>query len=407
MPGAKSEAARPVWPGTRPVVCTSSANHAERFQPLVSGDGRSLVRPGIARVDDSVSTTGLGQSFTGAVSGRRQRTPGARRSHGGVVGPAGGRHRDGGPRFDQAVGPGAYLWWYVDAISDDGQHALSIIAFVGSVFSPYYASAFARSGEAVDAENHCAINVALYGAAGKRWAMTERGRGSLHRDSERLSIGPSQLKWTGQHLQIELDEVCVPIPRRVRGTVKLYPDALSDYSTSLDDAGKHRWGPIAPCARIEVDLQNPAISWRGSAYFDCNEGDEPVSRPFEAWDWSRARLADGSTAVIYDVRQTNGSQRLIAERFAPDGSSAAFEPASVRQDVGSTLWNIKRGIRGDEGGRTQVIETLEDTPFYARSLLKTQLFGQSVTAVHETLQPQRLASLPVRAMLPWRMPRRA
>jgi carotenoid 1,2-hydratase len=249
--------------------------------------------------------------------------------------------------------------------------------------------------------------VALYGAAGKRWAMTERGRGSVHRDRECLNVGSSQMKWTGQHLQIDVDEVCVPVPRRVRGTVRLYPDALSDFSASLDDAGRHRWGPIAPCARIEVDFESPAISWRGSAYFDCNEGDEPVSRPFEAWDWSRARLADGSTAVIYDVRQTNGSQRVIAERFSPDGSSAAFEPAAVRQDVGSTLWNIKRGIRGDAGTPTQVIETLEDTPFYARSLLKARLFGQSVTAVHETLQPQRLTSLPVRAMLPWRMPRRA
>lgn len=284
---------------------------------------------------------------------------------------------------------------------------MSIIAFVGSVFSPYYAAAFARRGAAVDAENHCAINVALYGAAGKRWAMTERGRGSLHRDSDRLSVGPSQLKWTGQHLQIDLDEVCAPIPRRVRGAVRLYPDALTDFSACLDEAGRHRWGPIAPCARIEVELQNPAVTWRGSAYFDCNEGDEPVSRPFKAWDWSRARLADGSTAVIYDVRETNGNQRLIAERFAADGSSAAFEPASVRQNLSNTLWNIKRGIRSDEGTPTQIIETLEDTPFYARSLLKTRLFGESVTAVHETLQPQRLSSLPVRAMLPWRMPRRA
>ncbi len=284
---------------------------------------------------------------------------------------------------------------------------MSIIAFVGSVFSPYYALAFARQGAAVDAENHCAINVALYGAAGKRWAMTERGRSSVFRDSERLSIGPSQLHWTGQHLQIDLDEVCVPIPRRIRGAVRLYPDALSNFSSTLDDAGRHRWGPIAPCARIEVDLQSPAMTWCGSAYLDCNEGDEPVSRSFKAWDWSRAQLADGSTAVIYDVRQTNGSQRVIAERFATDGSSVAFESGSVRQDMGSTLWKIRRGIRSDEGTPTQIIETLEDTPFYARSLLKTRLFGESVTAVHETLQPQRLSSLPVRAMLPWRMPRRA
>ncbi len=32
-----------------------------------------------------------------------------------------------------------YAWWYIDAVSDCGSHALTIIAFVGSVFSPYYA----------------------------------------------------------------------------------------------------------------------------------------------------------------------------------------------------------------------------------------------------------------------------
>jgi carotenoid 1,2-hydratase len=35
------------------------------------------------------------------------------------------------------------------------------------------------------------------------------------------------------------------------------------------------------------------------------------------------------------------------------------------------------------------------------------LLGEQVTAVHETLEPQRLNNLPVRMMLPWRMPRRA
>ena len=38
--------------------------------------------------------------------------------------------------------------------------ALTLIAFVGSVFSPYYAWA-RRRGQA-DAENHCALNLALY-----------------------------------------------------------------------------------------------------------------------------------------------------------------------------------------------------------------------------------------------------
>jgi carotenoid 1,2-hydratase len=311
------------------------------------------------------------------------------------------------PNFDQAVGPGAYLWWYVDAISDDGQHALSIIAFVGSVFSPYYTRAFAKQGAAVDAQNHCAINVALYGPGSRRWAMTERGSASVARTASQFVIGPSQLKWIGDHLQIDLNEVSVPIPKGVLGMVRVYPEALCSYSNALDDQGKHRWGPIAPCARVEVDLQKPGVRWQGHGYLDSNEGDEPVTIPFKTWDWSRARMADGSTAVIYDVTQTNGAQTLLAERFKPDGTWESFTPAAQRERLPKTVWRIDRGIRADTASATKVLETLEDTPFYARSLLQTQLLGEQVTAVHETLEPQRLNNLPVRMMLPWRMPRRA
>jgi carotenoid 1,2-hydratase len=53
-----------------------------------------------------------------------------------------------------------------------------------------------------------------------------------------------------------------------------------------------------------------------------------------------------------------------------------------------------------------VEQTLEDTPFYVRSLLSSGLLGEQVTSVHETLDLPRLVSLPVRLMLPWRMPRR-
>jgi carotenoid 1,2-hydratase len=46
-----------------------------------------------------------------------------------------------------------------------------VIAFVGSVFSPYYHWAGRR-----DPEDHVCINVALYRPGGNRWSMTERGR---------------------------------------------------------------------------------------------------------------------------------------------------------------------------------------------------------------------------------------
>jgi carotenoid 1,2-hydratase len=57
-------------------------------------------------------------------------------------------------------------------------------------------------------------------------------------------------------------------------------------------------------------------------------------------------------------------------------------------------------------GQVQVLQQLEDTPFYQRSVLRSRLLGQEVTSFHETLNVPRLVNPIVRSMLPWRMPRR-
>ena len=51
--------------------------------------------------------------------------------------------------------PGAYEWWYFDAISDDGAWALACIWFLGNPFSPYYRHAARR--EAADPFTHNAL----------------------------------------------------------------------------------------------------------------------------------------------------------------------------------------------------------------------------------------------------------
>lgn len=234
--------------------------------------------------------------------------------------------------------------------------------------------------------------------------MTERSRASVARSAREFVVGPSRLAWEGDSLVIDIDEISVPIPRRVRGRVRVRPQGLSRFVTALDAGGRHRWGPIAPCSRIEVELDDPAVRWQGHAYLDSNEGDEPIDAPFVEWDWSRALLADGSTAVIYDVRPKQGGDRVIAERFAPDGTASAFEPPA-RQPLPRSLWRIDRTMRSDDGTPPVVEQTLEDTPFYVRSVLRSGLLGETVTSVHETLHVPRLVSAAVQWMLPWRMPR--
>ena len=66
---------------------------------------------------------------------------------------------------------------------------------------------------------------------------------------------------------------------------------------------------------------------------------------------------------------------------------------------------MPRETRSDDG-RAEVARTFEDTPFYARSYLRSTLRGERVRPVHESLSLARFQHPLVRLMLPFRMPRR-
>ncbi len=275
---------------------------------------------------------------------------------------------------------------------------MTIIAFVGSVFSPYYA----WSGR-TDPLNHCAVNVALYGARGQRWAMTERGRDRVTRERDRLEIGASSLSWDGTALTINVDEVTAPLPSRIRGAIRLEPTGLNGQSFTLDAKDRHFWRPIAPSARVSVDLVAPDLRWRGGGYFDANAGREPLETAFVHWTWSRAALAKGA-AILYDAERRCDGPLSLSLRFDKSGRCEQLEPPPVAA-LPRTRWRLARQTRADSG-EAEVTRSFEDTPFYARSLVSGQLFGEQVAAVHESLSLDRFVNPLVRLMLLFRMPRR-
>lgn len=235
--------------------------------------------------------------------------------------------------------------------------------------------------------------------------MTERGRSALQRDATSLRIGPSVVRRDGDGLALEIDEVTVPLPSRVRGRVRLVPTVRPDRAWTLDEGGRHRWRPLAPCARVEVVLERPALRWTGHGYLDSNEGDEPLEDAFVRWHWSRATLADGGTAVLYDVRRRSGGPLSLALRFGSTGEVQRFEPPPPAS-LPPGLWRVARCTRSESGHPARLVQTFEDAPFYARSLVASRLLGESVTAVHESLSLERFRRAWVRALLPFRMPRR-
>jgi carotenoid 1,2-hydratase len=306
-----------------------------------------------------------------------------------------------GPDFAESVDPGGYAWWYVDGASHDGRHGFTVIAFVGSVFSPYYW--WARRQGRGDPENHVAINVALYGGT-RRWAMTERGRGSLSRDTTLFTVGASALEWSDGGLTIRITERCAPLPRPLRGEIRLVPSALTGRSLALDRAGRHRWRPYAPIAEVKLRFDEPDLAWEGHGYFDSNAGDRMLENDFVSWDWSRMPASDG-TRVLYDMRRRDGSAECLALRFDKAGGVAPFDPPPARALPSGRIWRAARGVRCDAGPSPRLLATLEDAPFYARSLVETVLEGERISGFHESLMLDRLTMPIVRAMLPFRMPR--
>lgn len=378
----------------------SDASHdTGGLQPVVSGDGRRALRPQLARVDRIVSASGSTNADTGPVSGGGQHTSGSGRSDGGIVGPGGGFEPARGPDFARVVHGNGYAWWYVDALSDDGQNGITIIAFIGSVFSPYYA--FARRKGAADPLNHCAVNVAIYRKHGYRWTMTERPRGAVSRTSDSFLVGPSHLSWDGTSLTIRIDEISVPIPRRLRGTVRVVPTAITQQAFTLNENGNHCWWPIAPCARVQVALDHPHLRWQGDGYFDMNGGDAPLEQGFVNWQWARGAMRDG-TAILYEAQRRDGSRANLAMSFDPQGRMRTFEPPP-EVPLKQTGWRVARSIRSE--GPAVVVKTLEDAPFYARSVVSAKLLGEPVALMHESLSLDRFSAPVVQTMLPFRMPR--
>ena len=230
--------------------------------------------------------------------------------------------------------------------------------------------------------------------------MTERPARALHRTQERLTIGPSSLNWDGTSLVIDLREVAVPWPSPVRGQVRVTPEATFDQAYPLDAKGLHRWQPIAPRSRVAVEMENPALQWCGEAYVDSNWGHEPLEDAFTDWHWSRANSGDTS-CVFYDARLRDGGTRQIALRFENGGAELIASPPHV--EMQRSRWGVHRATRSSAPAK--IIQTLEDTPFYARSVISAEHDGKSLTGVHESLSLDRFRLPIVQAMLPFRMPR--
>ncbi|WP_375552831.1 carotenoid 1,2-hydratase [Rhodophyticola porphyridii] len=283
-------------------------------------------------------------------------------------------------------------------MSDDGEKAISIIGFIGSVFSPWY-----RWSGRKNPADHCCLNVVTYGRGG-RWTMTDRGQEALKLSDDRLQIGPSAMQWDGEKLIVEINEISTPHAQRISGTVTVRPSALTTVELPLTEDGAHVWRPFAPKAEIDVALNRPGWTWSGHGYFDANFGTRALEADFSYWTWGRFPLKDGA-ACFYDAVRRDGTDLATAIGFAEDGTPRAIEmPPKAR--LARPFWLVKRETRADEGYAPKQVKAMLDAPFYNRSAVRTRINGEETVGVHEALDLNRFSSNWLMPMLAVRVPRR-
>lgn len=236
--------------------------------------------------------------------------------------------------------------------------------------------------------------------------MTDRGRSALKQTEDTFTVGPSSLHWDGSDLIIDIDEISAPpIISRVRGQIRVTPNAMTDQELLLTQDGAHVWRPFSPISDISVALDAPGWDWSGHGYFDANFGTRALEEDFSFWTWGRYPTADGAVC-IYDAERRDGSTLDTAVAFQRDGT-VGYSDAPPRTSFKRSLWQVRRETRADAGTMPRQVLPMLDAPFYSRSAVETTLNGEKVVGVHEALDLNRFASPFLKPMLACRVPRRA
>jgi carotenoid 1,2-hydratase len=315
---------------------------------------------------------------------------------------------------------GAYEWWYLDALSDDGSTAIVAIWFAGLPFSPDYLTDHER-GRAPSALDHVAMFAAVY-RDGRQVCYTlnryPRTAFEASRDALQVRIGPNLLAVRDDVLEARLD---VPLlgGSRLTGQLALArPGARSLEALTGGEAGAdHMWNPLEPDCRVDGRFEYAGVAvdpFRGRAYVDHNYGRRPLTEGIKRWHWGRAHL-DGATVVYYHTEPETGRDATLLA--VVDGGAASTVDADAR--FAAADWRRRilcprypTVVRLDGRGvalESRVRSVLDWGPFYMRFLadVRATVEGQRLEgpAITEYFDPRGLRARILRPLIKTRITR--
>ncbi len=273
--------------------------------------------------------------------------------------------------------PGAYEWWYADAISADAEWAVVMILFRGVPMSAdYLRNPSDRTGGYALSVYHKGSRIAFH-------------FGGYHEHECTFGVAPCDVAVGPHRMRLLPDGTihCSITPESIgKGQGACVKMTLSGGWNNTDKApftGMHGWVLAAPRTQAQVSIElfegSEMVSsthFETMAYHDHNMGSRAMWADFQDWYWGRVHTPENT--FVFLATPNAAEPFAWAGRVASDGSVHPWN--DVRQQLSGTGLSLM-GLRthrtitisGEDDAGSHVLtcktqKVCENAPFYQRLL---------------------------------------
>lgn len=310
---------------------------------------------------------------------------------------------------------GGFLWWYADAVNEQGDGFVVIWSF-GLPFLPGYAAA-QRAGRAPTARSRPSLTVCIYqGGKLDFYLLQEYAPEDATWDHDGCwkfadSIFESSTIDGQRVLNAQLS---MPVPGSDSKFVAAASIAGVARRRGPNDArnSTHDWSPLVGPAVAKFEARHGADNWRftGRGYHDRNGGRVAMhAQGISRWLWGRIPF-DTFERIFYLSWPHHGPPELHGLDILSDGTTRHAGELSVavassnRSYTGPTYpRRIELTVEGSLWLSVNVAHVIDEGPFYLRFMVNGRLEGQSALGIAELVLPDAIDSDHLRPLVKMRV----